>query len=584
MVPGIVILWALAVLVITLTVRRWVAVPSATGLAVVLFLATELGLLYLGPVLGLPMPVLDLVVWGAVILGGIAWLVVRRTPPPSRTGLWTGLAAAGGSLVVIVVMTLAQVVPGAVRLAWAMNSDAVNVMTFSRDILAAGGLASASTAADTSPTPLPFGMLAVALSPGRDGVADGALAEHDVANLAALWVFMIALACLLAGLIVVRATTRVRRALAVTAAAIASVAMLSWYVIGVQFEYGFLSSAFAVVVLLASWLVYLDGEQRAATSLALLLLAGTVVLAVWSPLIIVIAAMGVVLVVTRWRQLLSAGALRLVGVAVAFLVLVAYVVFVTLPEYLVKSGFLGANGGFPNFGPAQVLTILVVTALVAALGARLLGLTYAATGALAAVVGGALGLVFLLAQRTGADSGWGYYPAKYGWTVTILAIAITMGAAAGLLERVNVRKAWDATLAILSVGVIGALLWSPVQPSAQFPLLGVLTGSTGGMSSRAADLIFASSGRDNGQDVFWRSTVGDSWPNLWLLQLDVDDNHHNPVRTFAYQVTTFTPEEMCEVVDLLGSDVVIRTADPKAEADLAAVCDGRDYEVVLGDY
>jgi hypothetical protein len=582
MVPGIVILWAVAVLALFLTARRWVAAPIAAGYATLLFLAVELGLLYLNPLLGLPLPVLDLVVWGAVVVGAGVWLVTRRPARPSSRW-WVVLAAASGSIVVVATMALAQVIPGAARLSWAMNSDSVNVMTFSRDILAAGGLASASTSADTSPTPLPFGMLATVIAPGRDGIANAALAEHDVVGLAQLWVFMIALACLLAGLVAAHGAAKVRLALAIPVTAIASLAMLSWYVIGVQFAHGFLSSAFAVVVLLAAWLVYLDGATRPAISLAMLLLAGTAVLAIWSPLIIVIAALGVVIAVTRFRQILASGALRLVAVGAGFVVLALYVALVTLPEYLVKAGFLGASGGFPAFSAAQFLLIMLVTALVAAVGARFLGLRHPVIGAIAAVIGGAIGLGFLLAQRTSAESGLGYYPAKFAWTVTILLIVIAIGGAAGLLVGLNPKRGWDVAIAILSVGVLGGLLWSPVQPTAQFPPLGVLTGATGGMPERAADLIFETSGRDNGQDVFWRTTIGDSWPNLWALQLDIDDVHHNPVRNFAYQVTTFTPDEMCEVVELLGSDVVIHTADPAAEADLAAVCDGDD-RVELGAY
>lgn len=580
----LVLTWAVAIAALTLVFRRWCALPAALGYATVVFLAAELALLYLGPLLATRMPVPDVVLWTAVsVAAGIA-LAVRPAPRPSRRGWWTGLAAASGSIVVVVSVLLAQVVPGALRLAWAMNSDAVNVLTFSRDILAAGGLSTPSSAADTSPTPLPFGMLAAALAPGRTGVADGALAEHDVVRLAQLWIMMIALACALAGAIVLQATERVRLSLAVAAIVVASLAGLSWYVIGVQFGYGFLSSAFAVALLLAAWLVFLDAETRPALGLATLLLGGTVMLGVWSPLIACVAAMGIALVAMQWRAIRSAGAWRLALVGAATVVLLAYVALVTAPEYLAKSAFLGANGGFPAFGPGQVLTILAVTALVAALGARLLGAHHSSVGALAVVVGGGLGLAFLLGQRAGAESGWGYYPAKYGWTVTILAIMIAIGLGSALLQNADPRRRWDVATALLGVGLVAALLWSPVQPLAQVPLLTLLKGTSDGMSNRAADLVLEHAGRDNGQDVFWRSTVGDSWPNLWLLQLDIDDNHHNPVRSFAYQLSVFTPEQMCEVVDLLGSAVVIRTADPAAEPDLAAVCRGRDYSIIVGDY
>jgi len=579
----IVILWAAAVAALFLTLRRWMPAPSALGTATALFLAAELGMLYLNPLFGAPLPVLDLVAWSVVSLGAAVWLVLRPAAAIGSRGWWMALAAASGSLIVTVSMLAAQVVPGATRLAWAMNSDAVNVMTFSRDILAAGGLVGASSDQDTSPTPLPFGMLATALAPGRASVAEGALAEHDVVRLAQLWVFMIALACLLAGAITVRATASVRLSLAIPATVVASLVGLSWYVIGVQFDYGFFSSAFAVVLLLASWLVYLDGDTRPATSLAVLLLAGTVVLAVWSPLVICVAAFGVVIVVTRWRALVTSGPLRLAALGVCLLIFIGYIALVTLPEYLAKSSFLGANGGFPVFGPGQVVTIMVVTALVAALGARFLGLRYPVIGTLAVVTGAAIGLAFLLSQRTGAESGWGYYPAKYAWTFTILLIVITIGASAAFLAHVNLRRGWDVAIAVLGVGVLAGLVWSPVQPSAQAPLVSVLAGTSGGMPDRASTFIFDYSGRADGQNVFWRSSVGDSWPNLWLLQLDVDDNHHNPVRSFAYQTATFTPEQMCEVVELLGSDVVIRTADPAAQTDLDAVCDA-EYTVELGDY
>ncbi|MES2169381.1 MAG: hypothetical protein V4479_01475, partial [Actinomycetota bacterium] len=57
------------------------------------------------------------------------------------------------------------------------------------------------------------------------------------------------------------------------------------YFIGVQFDGGFINSAFALLVLVAAWVAYLGGERAPAVAAGSMVVAAVVLLSVWSPLV-----------------------------------------------------------------------------------------------------------------------------------------------------------------------------------------------------------------------------------------------------------------------------------------------------------
>ena len=574
--------WSVGLVALWLLARRRVPAPAALGYAAIGFLGVELVVLLVNPLLGLALPWLEVGVWALIVVATVAVRVRDARggaggPRANGRSIALGIAAASGGILIVAGTALAQVVPGALRIAWAMNSDAVNVVAFARELLAAGGI---DPSASDTPTPLPFAMLASAAAPGRDGVADAALAGHDIAALAALWVLLLALGCLLAGAIVARSVAAVRTPLAVGATAIASLLGTTWYVLGVQFQFGFLNIAFAIAVLLAVWLVYLDAEERPALALAALVLAVAVLLSVWSPLVIVVIPLGVIVAVRQRRAILASGWRGLAPIAASVVLTLVYVVGISVPQYLAISAFLAADGGFPAIGPSVIIATIGVGGLTAALAARLRGQRHALIGILGAILGLAVGLGFLLAQRWGAEVTWGYYPAKFAWAVSILLLVIAIGSAATMLD--GVRRRTDAIAVAFGLVLLTGLVWAPSEPQdpiSQLPLVEILKGDAFGLTNEQSDTVLALTGREGGQHLLWQ-TPYDQWGNRWLLQLDVDDFNTNPAKAYAY-LPALTATDVCDVVDLFGTEVTVHTMNPDVESALAGTCPDANLTVEM---
>ncbi len=579
-----VFVWAVALLAGYITLARRYERSMSLAYAVIAFFVAELALLLVVPVTGISLAYSETIAWTVVSLGagGYAAMKPSARPSPQRGDWWLGVAASTGAVLVIATTALAQVIPGALRLAWAMNADAINVMGFARRMLADHGISQVST---PQPTPLPFAMVASNLAGGRAWLAQSAVLEHDVARLAQVWVFVIAIACLLAGAIVARLAVGIRRRLAVPIVALVSCAGLTWYIVGVQFQFGFVNSAFAIALLLAAWLAYLAGEARPLSSLAALFLAATAILAVWSPLVVVVAALGATVLFSKLAHLRRYSLRLWLVAALAALVFLAYLALVTVPQALAESVYLSADGGFPPIGPASIVVIVSVTAVLACVVGRFTSLAHEAIGSLTMMASFGIGLGYLLLQRTNASNPWGYYPAKFAWTVSILLLVIAMGFAVSLLAAHPPRSRWDGGIVVLAACLFVSMLWSPggaQRPLAQLPLLGIVQGNAFGLSNTLADTVFALSG--NGKSVVWRTVQGDFWPNYWLLQIDIAHPATNPVGPYAQHVGVFSVKEMCAVVTLFGNGAVVYTSDPAAEAELAATCSGTEYRVERGSW
>ncbi len=574
---GLVPLWIVALVGGMLALATRLPRVLAVGLGGAAFLALELGILLTTPLLGLGMTWPHAVVLGLAVAGS-ATALRRERLDWLRREWWLSLAALSGATLLLATMALSQILPGALRLAWAMNGDTVNAMIFSREMVVAGGI---DQVAVPQPTPLPFAMAAANMEGGRAGLPDAALLEHDVARTAQVWVLLLALICVLVGVTVARAARGTTVAWAVSVTAVASAFPLLWYVVGVQFEFGFMNSAFAIVLLLCAWLCYLGSATHPLIGFVGLLVSALVLLAVWSPLVICVAPLGLVLLIRSFGAIRRAGVRALMLAALAPAAFLAYAIAFTVPTFLAQSDALGSDGGFPEITDSQILVILAATVLTIVIAWQFAG-GEAPRGALALVIGFSVGLGYLLLQRQGAEFGWGYYPAKFAWTTSVLLVAIAAAFVVEVLARSSPSGRSRAVLTLAAGGTLATLVYGPVLPSAQLPLPRILAGTAFDNQNAAADLVFELSGADNGQDLLWRTTIGDRWPNTWLLQLDVPEPRTNPVRSFAF-VPQLSTEQVCEVAARLPG-VTIHTADPAAESELAAVCPSEEYTVEVGAY
>jgi len=580
----IVPLWSLALIAIAAIGSRRSGWAAAIALSVGSFLVSEYVILRVSGALGVPLPILDLAVWGFVVLAAGVALAIRPLDVPDRARALAGAAAATGAVIVTSTVAVAQVLPGALRVAWGMNGDFVNTVVFARRMLADGGIDPSST---PQPTALPFAMMAANASSGRGSIGDGLLLEHDVLRSLELWIGVIAVSSFLAALIIARSLRGLRPRVVLPLVALASCGMLTWHVIGVQLQFGFINSAFAILALLASWIAYSVGEQRPATGLAGLFLLATVVLAVWSPLVICVAALGLALIVRERKALRSLPTTGALAVGATVIIFLIYAALVVVPMFLESSDALGSNGGFPLIGPASIMVVAALTVLLAVFLGRIQSAQHSAVGALAFVFGLSIGIVYLLIQRAGAESDWGYYVAKFAWTGSVILLVLCASMGATIIQRHPPRTGWDFAAVVAGTSVVAALLWTPAtapRPAAQFPLLGVLEGNAFGLNNRLSDAVFALSGTENGRNFLWRSSVGDFWPNFWLLQVDLTSPDRNPIRSFAHYTNGLDVAQVCEIVGLMGDHVTIHTADPSAASELAASCPAGEYRVVMDGY
>ena len=571
---GLVAIWSVALVAGIVALSRWLSISLALAASVGAFFSIELLLLLVTPMLGAGMTLPHVVLWGSLAVGIGTSLTVRPAPPAlNRSGSLLALASSAGAIVLLVCLAIAQFISGGQRLAWAMNGDTVNAMAFARRMLVDGGINQAST---PQPTPLPFAMSAANMEGGRGGAAS-LLLQHDVARTAQVWVFVIVLSCLLVGVILARVAHTAPLRWAVPVVALSTTVMLSWYAVGLQFDFGFMNSAFAVTLLLAAWLVYAAGEARPALLLLTLFTIALALLSVWSPLVVCVAGLGIVTVVRERRALAASRPIAIIGTYLAASVFLAYAALVTVPFFLLSSSALGSNGGFPPVGPGSIFVITALV-LIASAGAVQTGAAHTAVGVIAVVTGFGLGLGYLILQRQEAAFHWGYYPAKFAWTTSILLMVILMSVAVHLLQAVEWKPARRAVTTVLVAGLVVSLLWGPVAPASQAPLAGLVKDSS---SETVAKIVFDLVGTENGKDFLWRSTIGDYWVNTWLLQIDQPDG--DPLKTYA-TFAMLEPAQVCELVAGLGDGVVIHTSDPAADFDLRAACPAAQFTIVHGEF
>ena len=581
-------LWIAAISTVAFLLTRIFAMSMAIAGAVVIFLVIELLLLRISAVLTFGLPVVEAVVWTSVAVACAAVVILRG--PSDRQSFSLAhcgavLASALGSMLLLAVVAVSQLLAAANAVGWAMRGDSVNVLVFSREIAAANGISPGDT---QQPTPLPFGLIASNLIGGRESVPDSLLLVHDIDRYAQVWVLILAVSCLLTGLAVARPLIERSPIIAALAGAAASLTPLSWLWVGVQFQSGFENTSLAVAVLIACWIMYLEVDHGPHAVLTLLSLAATALLAVWSPLVLAPVFLIAVILIRSRRSLMASAWRTLVLPASAVAVLLAYGAFITIPNYLQNADFLSRPGAFPAFTLAIAMVVggLVVLAAVAALSA---GHSSMAWGAAALVMSLIIGTAYFMFQRRTQMSLWGYYPQKYSYSLTLLLVVVAMSLVALLVANPSFRRRVMAAgivgATVLVIGILGLTSNDDPRPHSYFPLYSMLRGNMFRTSEALATTVFASSGRDDGLDLAWQfpDHYSDNLINFWWLQTDLADPQNQSDRLWAQREGPRTSIEVCMVIAGLGEPMTIHTADPKAEEKLRRYCNHLDFQVILNE-
>lgn len=556
-----------------LATRRW---GLALGACATLLVSLLLFLLSLMATGALHLPMVATVSAAALVLGAVGIAVAARaTTPgarPSRIAALTVLPALAGGVVWLATAALAFVVPGASRLSWVMLGDSANNVLFAREVVYRGGLA---TGPGENPVPLPTALLGYVIAAGRDGVDATQLLPHDIRGFVVTWSLLIALSCLVIG---AAAATIARHAgaragVVGAVAAGASLLPLSWFFTGYPLEYGFFNTHLAFVVIFAAVMVYFAASSHPAVAVGLLAVAATLLLAIWSPLVLLPLALAAALLLRSARALLRSRGLSLIVMLAGAAQLAIYGLAIVLPGLLRQAGFLSAGGGVFGFRKWMIVALAVVALGLAVLAAR--GIRNAVViGTLAVTAASALGLALLLA----VSRAWSYYPTKFAWLVAAVLLVFAVALAAAVASRAAERPALRmALLAGVAIATVGFLLWTPRSGppyAAMNPVQRVLSGSFLGPGDAIAEQIFAldNPGRPT---VLWNSgDSNESVINFWLLQMRSDSMSQNlELKAAAYGLYDHDKvADLCDIVGWMGGSALVLTADSGLEAAATDAC------------
>lgn len=548
-----------------------------------LMLAVMLGL----PLLQLPLLATFVVAWTGIGLAGAAILrpcdLSRRAW--SRDSIVVWFPAALGSLVWIAAVVVSNFIDGAPHYSWAMTGDSANNVLFARDISDRPGLA---IGPDQNPVPLPAVLIALGISAGRASIPSAALLKHDMAGVVVLWILLIAATCYLAGVAAARAARGSRRWIIAVVGAGVSLVPLSWFATGLAIEYGFFSVGLAYPIVFICWIIALEAERSPVIVLVMMFMASTLLLAVWSPLVLVPVALGVMTVAVGRHEFARLSGARLVVLAVALLQLLLYGASITLPGLMAQGGALAAQGAMYVFRQRIIIGVLCVGG--AAVVALLLARERLRAWALLAVLASCgVGLAVLLFVSRNGTTPWSYYPLKLAWMTSVIGLVLILGVAGKLIGRlVSPRVVSGVLLVVIAVATVIALGWTssgvPGYPWMN-PLDRILGLNGAGSEPEAvAAEVFSLVDADH-PVILWESgNKAEGAVNFWSIQMraGIEAKSHS-LRTFAYVgYDTSGVEDLCRIVDLMGGTVTVRTINADLSSELLSICPGVRANIVVG--
>lgn len=521
-------------------------------------------------------------------LGGI-WILFRS---PSngvrrrRGSLATWAPALVGPVVWLLAALYSLGLPRGERLGWVLANDTANNLIFARETLYRGGTA---VGVLENPVPLPSTVFALAIAPGRASSPPESLLEHDIAAFALVWVLLIALTCFMAGVLTSTIVKQIiRRPMLVVLAGVAgSVIPLTWVYSGYPMEYGFFNTHLALPILIAAFALYLHANRSLGLALTGLLLDATLILAVWSPLVVIPVALMAVLIVVRRRELMSLRGMNLIAVACGVVQLIAFSLLVVLPAFLSQRGALAGVGGIYRL-PEWV--VFVSGAAVLACGWTLYRrLTdHRMLGLVAVVTSGWAGLAALLFISRRAEDPWTYYPLKFSWLLTLLFLLLLFAlllSLAGQARRLSARVLGLATIGAL---VVGLFAWMPSGTAGYTPMGPVerILGLRGAHADAAAVERVFELANPEAPAVLWESELdedAEGFVNVWLTLLRADSMTKNADLRLLGLIafTDKRTEVLCQLGELMGPGLEVRTINSRLPARIAEVCPAAIGSVVV---
>lgn len=567
---------------------RLIGLVRALPLVVLLFLLLLLGVTIVtgaAHATGTPMVVC---LCGAYALAGVAACLGLIRWPATTT--WTArgrallgwLPAAAGAVVWGLTMLSAALVPGAGVLSWVMQGDSANNVLYAREMITRGGL---QVGAGANPVPLASALMGSIMAPGRGGVPSSQLASHDIQAFVGLWAVTIAGSCLLSGALV---AVVVRRAgagplLAGLASAGASLLPLTWFISGYSIEFGFFNTQVAFPIVMAGIILALTTHRRPVLGLTAQFVVATLTLAVWSPLVLIPAALGLMIVIRDARRLLHTTAWERILLVLGLLQLLTYVGILVIPSLLTPGNALSAVGGafpFRKFMLPALAVGTITLALVAFL--RRSGRTRADIIAVSIASGAGLAA---LAVVSGHPLGqWTYYPEKFSWIASTILLVLLVGVAAAAVARWVRPRSLELSVSVLTAALICAFLgWAPASGQgylAKSPTERILEGGYSGHGDDVARLVFRLSDLERPAILIRSGEPDEATVDFWLLQLQANSLSRNfDLRRLAYYLDPKSVADVCSAAHLIGRPLVVYTADGALASRVAKTCGSESIDV-----
>lgn len=571
---------------VVLLAARWGASLAAATVVISSFWAL-LVLMMLTAVLPVPMLGTVVLVFAAVGLIGVfqCWrrpTVLRR---PSSLALAVWLPALLGGLVWVATVVASALVSGAARFAWVMAGDSANNVIFAREVIYRGGV---GVGAGENPVPLPSALMAIVMASGRGSTSAQDLTRHDIGAFVDVWSILIVMCCVSVGVVagVVTRAAAQRPVVVAIASGATSLLPLSWFFTGYPLEFGFFNAHVSLPIVLLGFVLYLGSDRHPAVVITGLSLSATLLLAVWSPLVLMPAFLAIACIVRSWRPLFADRGLAFWVMIGSISQLAIYGVAVVLPSLVQNGNFLSAPGGAFGFRH-WMISGLAVAAIVLGVVAftRLRNIVF--VGVVAMVAASAAGLGALLFITRNQENPWTYYPLKFAWLASVVIVVLIVALAAAVVAR-YARPILGVLLgfAVIAGGTVYFLNWAPkagLGYAWMNPIDRVLGGHFAGEGDEVAERIFTLSDPEQ-SNLLWRTDDPyEGTINFWVLQLWSDSMSKNlELKYAAYgQYDVDKVDDLCRIVGLMGGGTIVHTSDMGLAAEVNESCGNLDATVVL---
>lgn len=544
---------------VILILEIWVGIVSSI-VSVPIFISICISLLLIG-------------FFGLLLLNrGAQEISLLRVP-----SLWNILSVSSGAIIWYLGIIAAQFIPRSSKVGWVMSGDSANNILMARDVLTAGGI---EVGAQSNPAPLPSALIAFAIAPSRENNFLETSLFSDVSNLSGLWAALIALTCVVSGSLVFVASRNFSdNVLKVRFLAIlGSLLPLTWFFSGYPLDFGFFNSQIAMPIIFLSLLTFYASLEQKRVNLIIQPLLGTLLLAIWAPLVVIplFLYVATLLITNRreWKERVS----DYWFVAISALQFVLYAIVVVLPMLLSMSSAVGASGGVYDFSHSMLWVLAGLTIILARVSSNswinplFVGPTAVATGIVFAQF-------YLLYLNKSLEDPWTYYPLKFLWMASaVLLLLITVQISILLMRYFNNLKLFIPAVFFSIFAMVIFLNWSPMKVSGYVwkdPLQRILAGNFMGRGDATAQIIFDSS-ETKTTEMYWNSgTENEEAINFWLLQNSANSikPQVQKLREFAYGMyDRDSPKSLCLIAGEIPGNLKVHSPEKELQLQLDELC------------